>query len=76
MVAPVRAPLSSPFTRENSLPKDPEMVSLMIKSLLCLTGVNPPLYSSHSYGVSAATTAATADITESLIQPWGDGDLH
>ena len=75
MIAPVRAPLSSPFTRENSLLKDLEVVSLIIKSLLCLTRVNP-LYSSHSYRVGAATTAATASITESLIQPWEDGDLH
>ena len=76
MIAPVRAPLSSPFIRENSLLKDLEVVSLIIKSLLCLTGVNPPFYSSHSYRVGAATTAATASITESLIQPWEDGDLH
>ena len=43
-------------------------VSSMTKSLIGLAGVNPANYSSHSYIIGAATTAAAASIPESLIQ--------
>ena len=63
---------SSPlFTFRNGKYLTRQDVSSMTKSLLYLVGANPALYSSHSYRIGAATTAAAAGIPESLIQTLG-----
>ena len=60
---------SSPlFTFRNGKYLTRQDVSSMTKSLLYLVGANPALYSSHSYRIGAATTAAAAGISESFIQ--------
>ena len=59
------------FTFRNGKYLTRQDVSSMTKSLLYLVGANPALYSSHSYRIGAATTAAAAGIPESLIQTLG-----